>query len=217
MSTILSFTPAGKAEHIISLLDASADTPYIGESISQLEHSLQCAHFAATAQMDDETVVAALLHDVGQFVPENELQAILGEQTKVQDMVSSTASETSGEAKPEVEGSVGRFGHDELGAQYLSAVGFSEKVSRLVGSHVQAKRYLCAIDASYYDTLSQASKQSLKHQGGPMDGTQKEDFANSPWCEEMCRLRRWDDGAKLVDFNVPRAQAYQAVIEKLLH
>jgi predicted HD phosphohydrolase len=216
MHTIVSLTPSDKAEHIIALLNASANTSYIGEPISQLEHSLQCAHFASSAKMDDETVVAALLHDIGQFVPEAELRATLGEHTKIQNIIAAKAGTDSEVKEEDVLRSVGRVGHDKLGAQYLSAIGFGNKVSRLVGSHVQAKRYLCAIDPSYYATLSEASKESLKHQGGPMAGTQKEEFENNTWCDAMCRLRQWDDGAKLVDFNVPWAVAYQATIERLL-
>ena len=36
-----------------------------GESVSQLEHALQCAALARRARADDEVVLAALLHDVG--------------------------------------------------------------------------------------------------------------------------------------------------------
>jgi len=35
------------AQNLITLLEGTAD--YIGESISQLEHSLQCAHYAKQA------------------------------------------------------------------------------------------------------------------------------------------------------------------------
>ena len=33
---------------------------------------------------------------------------------------------------------------------------------------MNAKRYLCAVDPQYNDSLSPASKTTLKHQGGPM-------------------------------------------------
>ncbi|OAQ98093.1 hypothetical protein LLEC1_00798 [Akanthomyces lecanii] len=62
--------------------------------------------------------------------------------------------------------SVGRVGHETLGGAMLLALGFPEKVARLVESHVASKRYLCAVDASYYDKLSEASKRSLINQGG---------------------------------------------------
>lgn len=36
---------------------------------------------------------------------------------------------------------VGRMGHETIGAEYLRSLGFSERVCRLVESHVPAKRY----------------------------------------------------------------------------
>jgi putative nucleotidyltransferase with HDIG domain len=217
MSLTISSSPAQRSAHIISLLNASANTPYIGEPISQLEHSLQCAYLAATAKppVDEETIIAALLHDIGQFIPEDELKAVLGAETGVQDMVA-TENSSSSIGPVRSKGSVGRVGHDELGARYLSALGFSEKISRLVGSHVVAKRYLCAIDPSYHGALSEASKISLKFQGGPMSGEEKEEFANSAWCNEMCKVRRWDDSAKMENLQTPRAHEYADLIEKHL-
>lgn len=62
--------------------------------------------------------------------------------------------------------------HEIVGAEFLRALGGSQRVCELVAAHVQAKRYLCATRPSYYATLSDASKATLKCQGGVM--TQKE-------------------------------------------
>jgi predicted HD phosphohydrolase len=201
---ILEQSPAAKSKHIISLLNASGSTPYIGEPISQLEHSLQCAHQAATSKppSSDDTILAALLHDIGQFVPEEELSAVLQNGAEVQDM------NTEGGAG----GSVGRVGHEALGARYLNALGFDEKITKLVGSHVAAKRYLCAVDSTYHDELSDASKKSLMFQGGPMNKAEVDKFESDGLCGDMVRLRRWDDGAKVVGLEVQRAEAYGGMI-----
>jgi putative nucleotidyltransferase with HDIG domain len=71
-----------------------------------------------TLGADTETVVAALLHDVGQFLP----------YSTAQDMISNGIS-------------VGRKSHEAVGAAYLRELGFPEKVCELVGAHVVAKRY----------------------------------------------------------------------------
>lgn len=113
-------------------------------------------------------------------------------------------------------GGVGRVGHERIGEEYLLRLGFSQKVAALVGSHVAAKRFLCATDLSYHDTLSEASKKSLMFQGGPMEGEELDEWAANPWCSEMCQLRRWDDGAKVVGLQVDPAQAYQDMIERHL-
>jgi predicted HD phosphohydrolase len=49
-------------------LFAEAGRRAYGESITQLEHALQCAALARHDRADDEIVVAALLHDVGHLV-----------------------------------------------------------------------------------------------------------------------------------------------------
>ena len=54
------------------------------------------------------------------------------------------------------------------GAAHLGALGFPPRVCRLVGGHVQAKRYLVATDAAYAARLSPGSAATLRHQGGPM-------------------------------------------------
>jgi predicted HD phosphohydrolase len=37
---------------------------------------------------------------------------------------------------------VGRIGHETIGAEFLRSLGFGENVCRLVGNHVDAKRYV---------------------------------------------------------------------------
>ena len=181
-----------------------SSNPFTGEAISQLAHSLQAAHLAKAHLADDETVLAALLHDIGQFLPAEEVQTIAHE-------VRAMSAGSDGAI-----GSVGRIGHEQIGEKYLLRLGFSRKVGALVGSHVAAKRYLCAVDPGYHDTLSEASKQSLVFQGGPMQGEELQHWAADPWCAEMCKLRKWDDGAKVVGLEVEEAEAYRAMMERHL-
>jgi predicted HD phosphohydrolase len=206
---------------LIHLLEERGTGDYIGESISQLEHCLQCAHFGVKTGSDDETVIAALLHDIGQFLP---LDAAKDVQMGMGDH------------------SVGRVGHETIGEEYLKGLGFGERVSRLVGSHVAAKRYtqpalqifvlfkrsvqvsdhvsryLTAVDASYYDGLSEASKQSLRFQGGPFQGEDLQAFERDPLKDEMVKLRKWDDQAKIVGIQseTPRAEMYRDMIVRHL-
>jgi predicted HD phosphohydrolase len=109
--------------------------------------------------------------------------------------------------------SVGRVGHEKIGEEYLRSLGFDRSVCDIVGSHVAAKRscspcpleissflfllpspelrhysrYLTAIDSSYYDSLSDASKKSLAFQGGPFKGEELEIFERHPLKDEMVR------------------------------
>ena len=132
-------------DKLFAFLESQGHTDYIGEAISQLEHSLQAAHQAVLAKADDDTVLGALLHDVGRFIPLAETMA---------PMIAPDGT------------TVGRMSHEVLGEQYLRQLGFTEKVCQLVGAHVMAKRYLTAVDKEYYESLSKSSKISLKFQVG---------------------------------------------------
>jgi putative nucleotidyltransferase with HDIG domain len=70
---------------------------------------------------DEEVIIAALFHDIGQIIP---LEATRDVRMNLKD-----SSEN-----------VGRVGHEMIGAEYLRSLGFSDKVCRLVNSHVAAKR-----------------------------------------------------------------------------
>lgn len=193
-------SPEETAAYLIDLLNTKGQGDYIGEPISQLAHSLQAAHLARTHHADEATILAALLHDIGQFLPTDQIKSIAH---SVQNMNSASDSSAGG---------VGRVGHERIGEEYLLGLGFSTKVGELVGSHVAAKRYLCAVQAGYWESLSEASKKSLVFQGGLMKGEELRRWAANPWCEEMCQLRKWDDGAKVVGLEVEPATSYRSMM-----
>jgi putative nucleotidyltransferase with HDIG domain len=131
---------------LFSFIQAQGHTDYIGERVSQLQHSLQCAHLASQNNLyghDHEVILGALLHDVGRFIP------------AAKDMPKMIAPDGT---------YVGRSSHEVLGERYLRQLGFSEKVSQLVGAHVIAKRYLTAVEPGYYEALSTTSKRTLQYQ-----------------------------------------------------
>lgn len=73
-----------------------------------------------------ELILAALLHDIGQIIPLSSTKEVR------MNLKSNNSNSTE---------NVGRMGHETIGAEYLRSLGFSEKVCRLVESHVPAKRY----------------------------------------------------------------------------
>lgn len=97
--------------------------------------------------------------------------------------------------------------HQEAGADALGTL-FSTDVTEPVRLHVAAKRYLCAIDPAYFDTLSPVSVHSLQLQGGVYDGEQAAAYAAKPHALEAVRLRRYDDLAKVVDLATPPLTHY---------
>ena len=153
-----------------SLFDQQGNDPYFGEPVSQLEHALQCAGLAERAGADNDTVVAAFLHDIGHLLPE--------------------------EAGMEFMDGYGTVDHERLGADYLRKHGFSEKVALLIENHVNAKRYLVAKYPEYDARLSDASRKTLEFQGGPMNTDEVIAFEKHPYFKEILAVRRWDEQAK---------------------
>ncbi|KAK7448129.1 hypothetical protein VKT23_013888 [Stygiomarasmius scandens] len=191
---------------LFDLLTSHGEGDYFGESISQLDHSLQAAHLAKQAGAADTTVAAALLHDCGQIIPLEIIHGQLGVQQRGIDV---DMILPSGE-------SVGRHEHDHIGASYLASLGFPSTVCELVHDHVVAKRYLTAVEDGYYENLSKTSKNSLQFQGGPFSPEQIHEFEQDHLFAEKVAMRRFDDAAKIVGAEVPNLEAYRPVLERAL-
>jgi len=167
-------------DKIIAIFETSGAEEYLGEPVTIGEHMLQTAYFAAEAGGDEETIVGALLHDVGHF--------------------------TSQLGSFEMNDVIDRL-HEDAGAVLLDGI-FPQSVVDCVRYHVAAKRYLCAIDAAYYNGLSDASKHSLKLQGGPMDDAECKAFETIPGVERIVLVRRCDDQGKITGMDVPPLETY---------
>jgi len=160
-------------QDISSLLNSRATTWYGQEAVSQLEHALQCAQLAENANETPETIVAALLHDLGHILIKENPDAF------------------TDEAKPPLKDDL----HQYVALPFLRGV-FSDAVLEPIKLHVEAKRYLCATAPGYLETLSEPSKISLEFQGGVMNQKEVADFEKNEFYKEAVNLRRWDDLAK---------------------
>lgn len=103
----------------------------------------------------------------------------------------------------------------ELRAVPFLAQAFGADVVEPVRLHVQAKRYLVAVDRRYADSLSAASVHSLRLQGGPMSLHQQRGFEALPFAQQAVQLRRWDDAAKEAGKKTPGLGYYLAVLEEV--
>jgi putative nucleotidyltransferase with HDIG domain len=144
-----------------------------GEQVSQIQHAVQAADLARDKNYDPEMIVAAFLHDVGHLLDGEE---------KMDDL--------------------GNHYHENLGSTFLSSLGFSSRIQSLVKNHVEAKRYLTAVNNQYLKTLSSASLKSLFYQGGPMDEEETRAFENDPYYKDHLRLRNLDDEAKIENYSL---------------
>lgn len=172
--------------YILNLLQTKgSDIQYGNENVTQLEHALQCADLAEQNKLPNATIVAALLHDIGHLLYEDE--------------------------DPIHEGKDGY--HENLGADYLSNY-FKEEVTSPIRAHVDSKRYLSSVEKEYYDLLSEASKLSLKVQGGPFTTKEAEDFIKKPFMKEAVEMRRFDDMAKEINKKTPNLNHFRHYLEE---
>jgi phosphonate degradation associated HDIG domain protein len=150
------------------LFDTHGSLAYSGEPVTQLQHALQSATLAEAAGARPELIVAALLHDLGHLL---NLQGETPTERGIDDL------------------------HQYFALPFLRPL-FSDAVLEPIRLHVDAKRCLCAIDASYHARLSADSVRSLQLQGGIFDDEAAQAFLAKPYAHDAIALRRWDDEAK---------------------
>lgn len=104
--------------------------------------------------------------------------------------------------------------HESTGPAYLADL-LPPEVTRPIALHVEAKRYLCAVEPAYHGGLSHGSVRSLRRQGGPLGPDAAAAFIDRPGAEAAVALRRWDDAGKVVGLAVPPLDAYEPLLRSL--
>lgn len=175
-------------QKIIDLFNEKGHSLYGGEAVTQIEHALQAATYARMNNASDALITASLLHDIGHL-----LHALPDDAPDfgVDDL------------------------HEELAAMFLEKY-FIKEVVEPAKLHVQAKRYLCFVDAGYYYTLSEPSRQSLALQGGIMNAEEAAEFEKFENYKEAVLLRTWDDLAKDPSMQTDPIEAFAPYIANTL-
>jgi predicted HD phosphohydrolase len=102
--------------------------------------------------------------------------------------------------------------HQFAALPFLRAL-FAEDVLTPIRLHVDAKRYLCATRAGYFDALSADSKRSLILQGGIFTPEQATAFMTQAFAGDAVRVRLWDDLAKVEGAVTPPLAHFVAALE----
>jgi [1-hydroxy-2-(trimethylamino)ethyl]phosphonate dioxygenase len=161
---------------------------YLGEQVTMSEHMLQAATLADGVGAGDELIAAALLHDIGDYTHEFPENA--------QDAGIDTH-------------------HDAAGAAVLAPF-FPRLVADCVRHHVEAKRYLCATDPTYFGRLSPASVHTLKLQGGPMTPAEVAASRKHPNLDPIIQVRLWDEAAKVPGKPTPPFSHYAPMLQAVI-
>ena len=173
---------------LAELFETRGGSEYGGESVTQGEHALQAALLAEQSGASPGLILAALLHDVGHLLHELDDDA---PDKGVDDV------------------------HEDLGARFLDER-LPASVADPVRMHVDAKRYLCAVEPDYFSQLSPPSVTSLRLQGGPMNAAEIQEFESNAYYEDAVRLRKWDDMAKVVGLATPGYEHFLAYVDQVL-
>jgi phosphonate degradation associated HDIG domain protein len=181
-------TPGEVLVRITHLFAERGGGEYHGEAVTQLEHALQCAALAEGAGQPAEVIAAALVHDIGHLLHGH------GE-----DYLDHGTNDR----------------HEEIGARFLARA-FGPAVTEPIRLHVPAKRYLCAVRADYFATLSPASVRSLELQGGPMSAAERAEFEAHPHFRAAVAVREYDDRAKVAGLTTPPFTHFCKYLERCL-
>ena len=154
---------------IYKAFNEKGSAQYGEEAVTQLQHALQCGQCAIDDGADAKLVTAALLHDIGHILSDDNLPDSCNENLDDK--------------------------HEAKGYDFLLKH-FGHEVADPVRLHVVAKRYLCTKDPEYQNHLSPTSLKSYFDQGGPMSNNERVQFEAEPFFENAVRLRYWDDIAK---------------------
>lgn len=169
---------------IKSLFEKYGNNDYIGEPITQSEHFLQCATLAEKNNEPDEIIIGALLHDIGHLLIFDKEINSLNKEIKTM-------------------GNLGVYGHENIGADFLNSLKFSDIIVKLVRNHVNAKRYLLNKNKNYLSKLSSASQKTLLYQGGIMSDEEADEFEKDEDYQKYIKIRLLDDNGKEIgkEFN----------------
>ena len=160
---------------------------YIGEKVTMSEHMIQTAMLAEKAKCNDDLICSCLLHDYGHFILENPDQLV----------------------KENLDGK-----HEDIGYEYLKNI-FKKEIIEPIKYHVQAKRYL-ARDQKYFKLLSEASKISLKLQGGVLNYNESAKFEAQDYFKSTILLRKFDEAAKKTDIKMKSIHDYKKLLTSKL-
>ena len=160
---------------------------YIGEQVTMSEHMIQTAMLAEKAKCNDDLICSCLLHDYGHFILENPDELV----------------------KENLDGK-----HEDIGYEYLKKI-FKKEITEPIKYHVLAKRYL-ANDKKYFDLLSEASKTSLKLQGGVLSDDECRKFENQEYFKPSILLRKFDEAAKRTNLKMKSIHDYKKLLTSKL-
>jgi len=160
---------------------------YIGEKITISEHMIQSAMLAEKSKSNNDLICSCLLHDYGHFIIDDPDELVKNDKDGY---------------------------HESVGYEYLKSF-FKKEIVEPIKYHVLAKKYL-ARNKKYYNLLSDASKISLKLQGGILNKKESNEFEKMSFFKNTIKLRKFDELAKKTNIKIKSINDYKDLLSSQL-
>ncbi|KAJ2043722.1 hypothetical protein H4S04_004954 [Coemansia sp. S16] len=163
-----SMSPEQRVSTVFQTLEIARKVDVVIGITTMLDSTLEVAHIVKLHGADDETILAALLQDIGIYCPlPDNWEEIFDKDENA-------------------------FNNYDSGAEYLRKFGFPEKTCKLIESGILAKRYLATTDPMYLNVFD-FSEESWKEPLSPeeMSKLEKDElFQQKVWIRKwnFCRL-----------------------------
>ena len=160
---------------------------YSGEKLTMSEHMIQSAMLAEKEKCNSNLVCSCLLHDYGHFI--------------IEDPDNLVKNNKDGE-------------HESIGYEYLKTF-FNKEIVEPIKYHVIAKRYLSR-NKKYFSFLSEASRTSLKLQGGVLNDKESKEFKKNKYFKKSVLVRKFDEDAKKTNIKIKSIDSYKSLLKSKL-
>ncbi|KAJ2426045.1 hypothetical protein GGF41_002201 [Coemansia sp. RSA 2531] len=173
MTTTMS--PEQRVSTVFQTLEKAREVDVIIGITTMLDGALEAAHVVKLHGADEETILAALLQDIGSYCPLPENWRDIFDKDE------------------------NAFNNYDSGAEYLRKFGFPEKTCKLIESGILAKRYLATTDPMYLNVFD-FSEESWKEPLSPeeMSKLEKDELFQQKHGEAIATANNVDD-AKILD------------------
>ena len=148
---------------------------------------IQSAMLAEKSKSNNDLICSCLLHDYGHFIIDDPDELVKNDKDGY---------------------------HESMGYEYLKSF-FKKEIVEPIKYHVLAKRYL-ARNKKYYNLLSDASKISLKLQGGILNKKESNEFEKMSFFKNTIKLRKFDELAKKTNIKIKSINDYKDLLSSQL-
>ncbi|KAJ2756898.1 hypothetical protein GGI19_000486 [Coemansia pectinata] len=181
-------SPEQRVNTVFELLETASKKKHVCGETTELVNALQVTQLAKNDGADEETILAALMINIGRLIPSMEQRSIPRFIYDPMDILTEK-SEISND-----------MDHGRVGGKYLCQLGFSKTICELIESQVLAKRYLLTVDPNF-------NADGYLILPFPLFTlpTERHVFEKDPLFKQKVQLVKWDDPAYKITETKPVA------------